>query len=126
MSTAQTSSEVYALSKAKNTANGLAIHAKERMYTIDSGAWVHMMGLSSLNSTEKKTIRRSNKILDVQTSKGIVVSDTQAKIYILELALICVHFWWKINHQCCRGKTMQWAWLFLFVAVRRHSQIIKS
>ena len=42
-------------------------------------------GLSSLNHQEKKTTRQSNNILDVQTARGIVVSDTQAKVCIKEL-----------------------------------------
>ena len=52
---------------------------------VDSGASVHMMGFSSLNCAEKQTIRQSSKILDNQTASGIVVSDTQAKVYNMEL-----------------------------------------
>ena len=51
------------------------------MYTVDSGASLHMMGLSSSNDREKKTIRQPSKVLDIQTAKGIVVSDTQFKVY---------------------------------------------
>ena len=61
------------------------MHSKERMYTVDSGASFHVMGLSSLNREEKKTIRQPRKILDIQTFNGIAVSDTQAKVYIREL-----------------------------------------
>ena len=51
-----------------------------------------MMGLSSLSHEEKKTIRRSIKILDIQTANDIVVSVTQAKVYIKELgAYLCLH-----------------------------------
>ena len=39
--------------KAKNTATGVAIHSKERMYIVDSGAALHLMGLSFLNRKEK-------------------------------------------------------------------------
>ena len=49
------------------------------MYIVDSGASLHMMGLSSLSEKEKKTIRQSSKILDIQTANDIVLSDTQAK-----------------------------------------------
>ena len=52
---------------------------------VDSGPSLHMMGLSSLNHKEKKTIRQSNTIRDIQTANGIVVSDTEAKVYIKEL-----------------------------------------
>ena len=47
------------------------------MYTYD--------GLSSLNHKEKKTPRQSNNILDVQIANSIMVSDTQANVYIKEL-----------------------------------------
>ena len=40
-----------------------------------------MMGLSSLNDKEKKTIRQSSNMLDIQTANGIAVSDTQAQCY---------------------------------------------
>ena len=61
----------------KYTATGLAIHFKERMHIVDTGA--------SLNRREKKTVRQSSNILDIQTANGIVVLDTQAKVYIKEL-----------------------------------------
>ena len=41
--------------------------------------------LSSLNHQEKKTTRQSNNILDIQTARCIVVSDTQTKVCIKEL-----------------------------------------
>ena len=71
--------------QAKNTATGLAIQTTERVYIVDSGASLHMMGLLSLSKKEKKTVRQSSTILDIQTANGIVVSDTQAKVYIQEL-----------------------------------------
>ena len=43
----------YVLTRAKNTLTGLAIHSKERLYVVDSGASLHM-GLASLNHEEKK------------------------------------------------------------------------
>ena len=63
----------------------LAIHSKERVYTVDSGASLHMMELSSLSNKGKRTVRLSSNILDVQTANGIVVSDSQAMVYIKEL-----------------------------------------
>ena len=45
----------YVPTKAKNTANGLLIHTKERMYSVDSGTLLHLMGLLSLNNQEKMT-----------------------------------------------------------------------
>ena len=73
-------SETYVPTKAKNTTRRSVIRSKERKYTVDSGASLHMMGISSLNHKERKTIRQSSKILDIQTAKGNVVSDTQAKV----------------------------------------------
>ena len=64
----------YVLTKAKFSATGLAIHSKERVYVVDSGASLYMMGLSSLNHKEKKIIRHPSKTLGIQTTNGIVVS----------------------------------------------------
>ena len=58
----------------------MAIHSKERVYTVDSGASLHMRDYLLW----KKTIRQSSKSLDFQTANGIVVSDAQAKVYIKE------------------------------------------
>ena len=49
-------SRSFVTTKAKNTATGLVICSKERLYTVDSGAPLHVMGLSSLNCEEKETI----------------------------------------------------------------------
>ena len=68
--------------KAQPTANGLAIHFEESVYSVHSGASLHVMGPTSQNKKENKTIGQPNKILDIHTSNGIVVSDTQAKVYI--------------------------------------------
>ena len=43
-----------------------------------------MMGLSSLTEQEKKTFRRSSKALKIQTTNGMVTSDTHAKVYVRE------------------------------------------
>ena len=82
----------YVPTKAKFTATVLAIHSKERVYKVDCGASVHMMGVSSPTHKEKKTIRQACGILDLLTANGIVVSDTQAKVYIKELgACLWIH-----------------------------------
>ena len=65
-------------------ANGLTIQTKARVYKIDRGASLHMMALPSSNNKDKKTVRRSSKILVIQTANSIVVSDTQATVYIKE------------------------------------------
>ena len=39
----KTTSEVMSSTEAKNTATGLAIHAKESVYTVGCGAALHMM-----------------------------------------------------------------------------------
>ena len=80
----------YVLAKTKKTAIGMAINSKESVYRVDSGASLHMMGSSSLNHRERRTIRHSCTILDIQTANRIAVSDTQAKLYIKEP---CAHLW---------------------------------
>ena len=58
----------------KKTAAGLAIHSKEWVYLFDS------------------FFDGPNKILDIQTANGIVVSDTQVKVYTNDLdAYLWVH-----------------------------------
>ena len=42
----------YVPTEAKNTATGLAMQSKERVYTVDRDASSHMMGLLSLNHKE--------------------------------------------------------------------------
>ena len=42
----------YVITKAKNTATGLAIHSKERMYMVDSGASLHMTGATVKQNLE--------------------------------------------------------------------------
>ena len=76
----------------KNTA-GVVMQPKKRMYIVDQGASLHMMRLSLLNHREKKTIRQSINILDFQTTNGIVVAETQAKVYIKELG---AHQWIRL------------------------------
>ena len=77
--------------KAKYTATGLAIHSKERMYIVDSGAPLHMMEVSSLNHRERR-------LFDSQANFWIfrpplaLCSQTQANVYIKELgACLWVH-----------------------------------
>ena len=95
--------EVTSPQKVKNTATGLAMHSKERTYIVDSVASLHVMGFSSPNH-KKKIIRRSSKILDVQTANGIVVSHTPAKVHIEELgACPWIHLV-KDSRRYCVGK----------------------
>ena len=62
----------------RDTRQRKSVHSRQwRCVTYD--------GLSSLNHQEKKTTRQSNNILEIQTARGIVVSDTQAKVCIKEL-----------------------------------------
>ena len=75
----------YVSTKAKATTNDLEIRTTDRMHTVDSGASSHTVDLSYVNDKEKKTLRRSRKILDIQTASGMVSSDTQAKVHIMEL-----------------------------------------
>ena len=111
----------YVLAKAKSAATGMAIHSNERMYIVDSGASLHMMGLSSRNHREKKTIRHSSN------KSGF--SDRQWHCG-LRHTREGLHQWtWRFSMDTCGerfsvsaivGKTMQLTWLF-FVADRRNS-----
>ena len=69
----------YVPTNTKNTTTSLVIHSKERMHIVDSGASLHMMGLTSPSHNEKKTVKQDSGYSD---PNGIVVSDTQAKVYI--------------------------------------------
>ena len=60
----------------KNTATGFVTHSKERMYIVG----------------RKKTIRHSDKILEIQSANDIEVSDVEAKVCIKELgAYLWIH-----------------------------------
>ena len=50
----KTSSEGMSLQRRRVPRTGVAIHSKERMYIVDSGASLHMMGLSSRNHRGKE------------------------------------------------------------------------
>ena len=106
MSTNQTSSDVTSRQKVRNTATGLAIHTRERMHIVDSGASLHMMGLSSLICKEKNAFLADN-ILNFQTTSGIVVSDTSASVNITELgAYPWVHLVGSFSVSAHVGRTM--------------------
>ena len=49
---------------------------------IDSGVSIHTMGLSSLTPKERRTIRKSEFILGIQTANGFVEASTKAKVHI--------------------------------------------
>ena len=112
----------YVVAKAKSTATGVAIHSKERMYIVNSGASLHMMGLSSRNHREKKTVRHSSN------KSGF--SDRRWHCG-LRHTRESLHQWtWRFSMDTCGerfsvsaivGNTMQLTWLFLFVADRRNS-----
>ena len=74
---------------------------------IDSGAALRVMGLSSLDHKEK-TIRQSSTILVIETANRIVVSDTQAKVYIKEPWRLSMDtFGERFSVSAIIGKTMQ-------------------
>ena len=63
----------------------------------------------------------------MQTANVIVVSDTQAKVFITELgAYLWVHVVEDAPSVLTVEKTMQWTWLLFLVADRRISKIIKK
>ena len=109
----------------KTTAKCLTIRVEERMYIVDSGASSHLVGFLSVKTKEKKTSRWSSKNLDIQSANGIVVPDTQAKVYINELrAFLWFTCGGRFTVSAILEKTMQWARL-LSVAVQANSHMIK-
>ena len=92
----------YVPTQAKNTAYGLAIRIKERMYTLDSGASSHMMGLLSSNNNEENTLRQLKQnpgCSDRQWHCGLRPASKGLHQGAQRLSLGT--FWWKIHHQCC-------------------------
>ena len=124
MSTKQTSSEV-TFHKGQEFRDWLG-DTFQRMYTVDSGASSNMMGFSSLSHKVKKTIR--------QTSTNSGYSDSQWRCGLRHASKGLHQGAWRLSMgtfggiftvSAIVGKTMQSAWLFLFVADRRNSQIVK-
>ena len=66
----------YVLAEAKHTATSLAVHSKERMYTVDGGASLHMMELSSLSNKLKNTIRQPCKYSQLHPHAFLTTSTT--------------------------------------------------
>ena len=89
----KTSSPSYVFTKAKNTVTSYAIHFKEKMYIVQS--------VASLCIEEHcSTIKHNSGYSD-----GIVVSDTQAKVYIKQLeAYLWIHL---VSLSTFVGMTMQ-------------------
>ena len=61
------------------------IHAKERMYTTDSGVSLHMVEPFSWKNNEKRLVRQYSRFLIVNYCKRFVVSDTQVQVHIVEV-----------------------------------------
>ena len=71
-------------------------------------------GIIFFDGCRKKTIRKSSEILDIQTASGVVVSNTEAKVYIKETwRLFLGTFGGRISFSAFVGYTMQRA-IFLF------------
>ena len=83
----------------EETTIGMVIHSKERVYIVDIGASLHMMDYLFW-IIRREIFRQSIKLLEFQTANAIVVSDTQAKVYIKEFGVdLFVRSWWQILHQ---------------------------
>ena len=63
------------------------IEPKDRMYNVDGGASIPMMGSTSHTPREKKTIRKTMSYLEIQTASGIVRSTKEANDHIQELVI---------------------------------------
>ena len=76
-----------AASKSKTRRRPAELAEARREIIVDSGSSQHMIGLSELNETEKKTIRKLSSPFLVQTAHGVVLCDKKVKIYIHELEM---------------------------------------
>ena len=55
---------------------------------VDSGASIHLIGKSSLNAEEKKSIRPTSQTHDIQTANGMIEVSEECCIYIQELDIL--------------------------------------
>ena len=76
-----------AASKSRRGRDSYELDEVRREIIVDSGASQHMIGLSELNETEKRTIRKLKHPFLIQTAHGIAACDKEANIYIHELDL---------------------------------------
>ena len=59
--------------------------AKDRMYMVDSGASLHLIGESSLNAQERTHVRKTKDDLEFQCANGIVRTTKERKVHSQEL-----------------------------------------
>ena len=91
----------YVPKEVRNTATGLAIHTKEKMHIVDSGASLHVMGLSSLICKEKHALWQTTFWIFRQPVA--LWSQTQAQVSTSQSwALFPGDIWWKFLRQCSR------------------------
>ena len=69
------------------------IKSKERMYIVDRGASLHVMGASCAPQETAKPYEQTNNDFEVQTASGIVRSAQEARVYIQEFG---THFYVKL------------------------------
>ena len=112
MSTVQT----YVPTMTKTTANGLTIHTKESMYIVDSGTSLDLMGFSSLNEKEKKIFKQN---LGYSDQRHCGLKHTSKTLHQGAWSLSLGGFGDRFSVSLIVGETMQRAWFFYFVAVRR-------
>ena len=104
----------------KAAVQGLAIQTNGRMYIVDSGASLHMLGISSLSPREKRTPRKSQHVLGIQATDGITFSTLQQEVIFKTLA----PFGCRFSVSPIAWAALQRFLFFLFVAVRRHSHTV--
>ena len=61
------------------------IKSKDRMYIVDCGASLLMLGESSLNAQDRSNIWKTTGYLDIHTANGVVRSTKEANVHIQEL-----------------------------------------
>ena len=70
------------MSPTEVTLQRMTIRTKDRVYIADSEAFVHKLGKSSLSPKEKRTIRKSEHLLAIQTANGTTLSKLRAKKFL--------------------------------------------
>ena len=73
---------------------------KNRMYVVDSGASLHMTGISSLTPKVKRTIRKTSKHLEIETGLAWYILRPKRKSTSRSLVPLSTLNWWRTLLQC--------------------------
>ena len=90
----------YDPTKAKNTANGDTFQRK-RVHIVDSGASLHMMGLSFLKHRERRLINKQAKFWMFRPPMAWWCRPRKQRSTSRSLALVSGDIWWNFLRPCC-------------------------